>query len=369
MLKMLFGSNRSTRPTETHLPAAEARKLILAGRAPDNLAVKGALDLSKSRTLVRLPRGLHATSLDLSGCSELESLPAGLRLQSLKLNDCQALKALPADLQCDVLELRHTRLRHLPHDLRVTHRLDLSGNTSLETLPAGLSVGTLILRECSSLQSLPDDLVVFFLDISGCITLREWPERGTIRFGHVRAQGCTALRSLPPWLDNISQLDLRDCTSVRDLPDGLTVHAWIDVANTGIAELPLSLNDAPLRWRGIPIDERIAFHPETITVQEVLDERNAERRRVLLERMGYAAFLSHADTQVIHRDHDRGGERRLLKVNQLGDEDLVCLAVYCPSTGRQYIIRVPPTMRTCHQAAAWIAGFDHADDYQPTVET
>jgi len=51
------------------------------------------------------------------------------------------------------------------------------------------------------------------------------------------------------------------------------------------------------------------------------------------------------------------------------DEPLFLLAVQCPSTSRQYTLRVPPTMRTCHQAAAWIAGFDNADDYYPLAES
>ena len=47
-----------------------------------------------------------------------------------------------------------------------------------------------------------------------------------------------------------------------------------------------------------------------------------------------------------------------------GDEDLVCVSVICPSTGRQYIIRAPPTMSDCRQAVAWIAEFDDPDDYR-----
>jgi hypothetical protein len=85
--------------------------------------------------------------------------------------------------------------------------------------------------------------------------------------------------------------------------------------------------------------------------------------------MGYDAFLSEAAAQVLDQDVDPGGERRLLKVPLPRDEDLVCLAVYCPSTGRQYILRVPPTTRTCRHAAAWIAGFDDPDEYRPLVET
>lgn len=64
-----------------------------------------------------------------------------------------------------------------------------------------------------------------------------------------------------------------------------------------------------------------------------------------------------------------GGERRLLRVPMENDEDLVCVSVQCPSTGRRYLIRVPPNTRTCHQAAAWIAGFDDPRKYNPIIET
>lgn len=47
----------------------------------------------------------------------------------------------------------------------------------------------------------------------------------------------------------------------------------------------------------------------------------------------------------------------------------VCVSVQCPSTGRRYLIRVPPNTRTCHQAAAWIAGFDDPRKYNPIIET
>jgi hypothetical protein len=124
-----------------------------------------------------------------------------------------------------------------------------------------------------------------------------------------------------------------------------------------------------LLWRGVSIDRRIAFRPETITATEILETSNAELRRVLLERMGYEAFLDKAGAETLDGDRDPGGERRLLRVRIDGDEDLVCVSVICPSTGRRFVIRVPPTTRSCRQAVAWIAGFDDPDDYRPPVET
>jgi hypothetical protein len=183
------------------------------------------------------------------------------------------------------------------------------------------------------------------------------------------ARGCTRLASLPHWLTSLSQLDVGGCVNLTDLPPTLRVSSWIDLAHTGITWLPAAARGAQIRWRGVPIDERIAFHPETITGQEVLQEANAERRRVLLERMGYQAFLQQVRAHELDRDCDAGGERRLLRVPLDRDEPLVCLAVICPSTARQYLLRVPPSMRSCRQAAAWIAGFNNPDDYRPILET
>ena len=95
-----------------------------------------------------------------------------------------------------------------------------------------------------------------------------------------------------------------------------------------------SLRGTQLRWRGVVIDERIAFRPHELTVDEILGERNAERRRVMLERFGFGKFMEAAVAEVLDRDTDAGGARELLRVRVPGDDDLVSVAVRCPSTGR-----------------------------------
>lgn len=356
---------------DSPLEPKRAREVILKGKppAPENLTVKGHLDLSESRTLTQLPAGLTAESLDLHGCTALRSLPEGLRVRRLDLSGCTALESLPPGLSCYELVMRDAAIKTLPPDLRVSYRLDLSGCAELESLPDGLRVGTLILAGCVSLQKLPEGLEVFFLDISGCTALGEWPRRASLGVGRLRMAGCAQFTSLPPWLTNLAQLDVGGCAGLAELPEGLRVSSWVDIAGTGIRSLPDSLRGAQLRWRGVPVDERIAFRPETITAREALAERNAELRRVMIERMGYENFLRESDAEVLDRDRDPGGERRLLRVRLEGDEDLVCVAVICPSTARQYLIRVPPTVRTCRQAVAWVAGFDNPNDYRPLAET
>ncbi|WP_309710859.1 DUF6745 domain-containing protein [Armatimonas sp.] len=278
----------------------------------------------------------------------LTELPAGLRLSRLTVRGCKNLKQLPSDLQ--VLQL------------------DAAGS-GLVALPENFRVGSLDLTNCTELAALPEGLSVDFLDISGCTKLTGWPRKLTLGVGRLRARGCAWLTELPESLTELAQLDLAGCTNLTTLPDTLRVSSWLDVAETGITELPHPLQRTRLRWNGVLVEARVVFAPETLTGHDVLATANTEVRRVMLERIGLERFVSDVNPQVLDQDTDPGGPRRLLRIALRGDEDLVCLAVGCPSTGREYLLRVPPVVTGCHQAAAWIAGFDNPADYAPIRET
>jgi len=318
----------TTTTAERCVTGKEARELILAGAAPDGLRVRGRLDLTNTKE-VELPRGLR----------------------------------------CYHLALRGSGVRALPAGLAVEYKLDLQDCRNLEELPEGLTVGSLVLRGCTALRALPEGLDVCFLDLQGCARLAGWPRRARVRIGRLNASGCARLTGLPTGLRRLAQLDVSNCPNLRALPEGLEVSSWLDVGGSGITRLPASLRGVPLRWRGVPVSERVAFRPETITVAEILGERNAELRRVLLERFGFERFMPEAGATVVDRDRDAGGERLLLRLPLEGDEDLVCVSVACPSTGRRYLLRVPPAMKTCRQAVAWTAGFDDPKLYAPLAET
>lgn len=343
-------------------------RLVLAEGGAGHLTRNGRLNLAGMKALAELPSGLSVRRLDLRGCPNLARLPEGLRVRHLDLAECAALAGLPSGLACYEINLSGTGVRTLPADLRVDYRLDLSDCVDLVELPAGLKVGTLVLRGCTALAALPEGLDVNFLDLRGCESLSGWPEAATIRIGRLDVGGCRRLTSLPDGLGRLARLDVADCTALEFLPEGLEVATSIEIANTRITSLPGSLAGVALTWRGVPIDERIAFRPGSIGVDEVLSEGNAERRRVLLERLGLDRFLSEARAETLDEDRDPGGVRRLLRVRFEGDEDLVCVMVHCPSTGGRYLLRVPPNMRTCHQAVAWTAGFEDPSLYRPLVE-
>lgn len=334
--------------------AATAYSLLADGVAPEGMRVEGVLDYSarSGRELPRrFPSNMHVDVLDLTQQGRVD-LPCGLRAYELKLSG--------------------TPIQSFPPDIAVRVLLDLSQCDRLESLPDGLTVGTLNLRGCSALRALPEMLDVWFLDMSGCWAFDQWPALARIRGGRLQLRGCMAVRRLPPYIKTLSALNVCDCPNLTSLPASLKVTGWLDLARSGLTEensLPAGLARTQLRWAGIPIDRRIAFHPESLAVDELLQEKNAERRRALLDRFGYSRFLEEADAEILDQDSDPGGPRQLLRVALPGDEDLIALSCHCPSTQRHYIIRVPPTTTTCHQAAAWIAGFDNPDDYRPVIET
>jgi len=277
--------------------------------------------------------------------------------------------SLPARLHCYELDARASKLTSLPPDLKIDGRLVLDDCAVLTSLPRGLSAGSISLRNCKSLRALPEELSTWFLDMTGCSSFETWPESGTIHNGSLLLRNCIGIRSLPGWIGRLSQLNLAGCVQLGKIPENISVSGWLDIGGTGITSLPSGLQGAPLRWRGVRIDERIAFHPEQLSAREALAEKNAERRRVLIERMGYLRFAQEAKAKVLDEDEDRAGKRQLLSIDLKEDEPLVGLSCRCPSTGRQYLLRVPPKTKTCHQAAAWIAGFDDPSRYHPQIET
>jgi hypothetical protein len=264
---------------------------------------------------------------------------------------------------------RECPLDEWPAEWITRQELDLSQSPALRRLPDGLTVSVLTLRNCTGLTALPENLNVDFLDISGCSALRFWPDSAKVTAGRVVARDCAALEKLPATLGPLAGFDLSGCSRIDFIPPGVDVRSFLDVSGTGITAKPAHLKNVGLRWRGVAVNSRIAFSPQTLTAEETLKEPNAEVRRVMIERMGFERFLRDADATVIHTDSDAGGKRQLLRVALANDEPLVVVSVNCPSTGRHYLIRVPPTMQTCHQAVAWTAGFDNPDDYRPLAET
>lgn len=184
--------------------------------------------------------------------------------------------------------------------------------------------------------------------------------------GHLDLSGASELYNLPENL-TCESIDISDCPNLTNLPKGLHVTHWIELAGSGITGLGAG-HGFVLRWRGVRVSDAIAFKAQSLTGQDILNIENVELRRVAIERLGYETFLQQVGGLIRDRDRDAGGERQLVYIPFEDDEALMVLKVICPSTKHTHILRVPPYMQSCHQAAAWIAGFTNPDDYNPLIE-
>lgn len=121
-------------------------------------------------------------------------------------------------------------------------------------------------------------------------------------------------------------------------------------------------------WHGVQVEADLILRPRDVSAGRILNERNAEVRRILIERKGIDRLFAECNAEVLHQDIDEGGTRQLLRISLKGDEPIVAVNVTCPSTGRNYILRVPPTTKSCDEAIAWTFGFDRKS-YKPIIET
>lgn len=403
------------------------------GLAVGNLYITGADivtlpdDLKVGHKSEKISKSLNYGSVFIQDCPKFTSLPGSLgNRNELVLRNCPLFNSIPENFSVGTLGIHDCEsFSHLPGNLKIAGPLRIENAPALRTLPANLKlIGSLTLRRCTTLTELPVGLEVkarensnsnwsclgllvvflgvcagagtaanafptvaltlvaaFFIWIFLAVTFaslrRKAPPSPTVVWARqapesgpdARLRRGSAMWNFIGRWDN--RLDLADCSGLTRLPDDLIVAGGIDIAGTGITSLPPSLKKTQLFWRGVSVTPRIAFSPQSLSVTEILDERNTELRRVMLERFpgGFERFMTRANAKTIDADTDPGGDRKLLRVAMPRDEDLVCLQVHCPSTGALYILRVPPSMATCRQAAAWVAGFDNPDDYQPVIET
>jgi hypothetical protein len=129
--------------------------------------------------------------------------------------------------------------------------------------------------------------------------------------------------------------------------------------------------------RGVRLPWWVIEHPERITVETIDQERNAEVRRVMIERYrcgdevsGAGAFICDAGGDRLEHDEAFG---TLWRREISGDEPIVMIEVVNSTPepdGRfkHYFLRVPPGTRTAREAVAWTFGMP-AEDYAPSVET
>jgi hypothetical protein len=122
-------------------------------------------------------------------------------------------------------------------------------------------------------------------------------------------------------------------------------------------------------WRGVQVPEFVIAAPDSLHGQLVLEERNAEVRRVMIERLGHDRFILETGARPLQAD-DYGA---LYRIELEGDEPLVLVHVTNSTpepdgSVKKYFLRVPPSVRTAREAVAWT--FDlPASRYRPERQT
>ena len=121
------------------------------------------------------------------------------------------------------------------------------------------------------------------------------------------------------------------------------------------------------RWRdgwslwyihGVAVTEQIVMRPETLTVEQIRGEPNAEVRRVMLERFGYDRWIKEAGAQKVQAD-DWGTLWRIPRLSDQDPEDGVVIEVVNTTPepdghSKHYFLAVPPTTKTAFEAWKWL---------------
>ncbi len=112
-----------------------------------------------------------------------------------------------------------------------------------------------------------------------------------------------------------------------------------------------------------------------VTLARIAKETNAELQRELIEHYdgcgggielrprGWDTYLADVAAKTLHDDTTG----TLIEIATAA-EPIRAVRVICPSTGRQYALRVPPTTKTAREAVAWTFGLT-ADQYQPITQS
>ena len=133
-----------------------------------------------------------------------------------------------------------------------------------------------------------------------------------------------------------------------------------------------SETEPAIRWKGgkefyfihgVKVDEKIVKHPELLTKEDWLNEKNTEVRRVMMDKM--TDFVEKIGGEKLQED--LAGQ--LWRVELSNDPENFALYVRLKdsSTDRIYFERVPPNIKTCREGIAW--QFDLPErDYKPVLE-
>ncbi|MCB9652535.1 MAG: hypothetical protein H6729_00185 [Deltaproteobacteria bacterium] len=353
---------------------------------PTNLAVGGDLLLRNVPRLRSLPQGLavrrdiylHGEGPALTGLSSvhgrlivrqhpLNQLPEGLQvLGDLVLAELPNLTWLPRNTKVAGFFIgRNLTIQSLPPSLKVGRGTDLRHCSELEVVAEGFEAGDfLYLVDAPKLHLLPASMPPLGEPTDPLQAIGS-PGRAMGAPADYRA----ALDLLGDRCGRLPALDVSGCSSLRRLPL-VRGSGAIEIAGAALTEAPDIDDRMHFTWDGVTVPKDFLFGDALPPIVDVLNHRSAEVRRVTMLRLEESGMLAQSDFDTLDEDEDAGGRRRLLRFNDpQGKEPMVVLCCQCPSTARRYYLRVHPRVRSCQEAAAWMAGYDEPKRYRPEFET
>lgn len=126
-------------------------------------------------------------------------------------------------------------------------------------------------------------------------------------------------------------------------PNGFNIHVWDGVIFPG-------------KW--------IKQKPEP---REAFTWRNTEQRRIACEMVGWENIFKVMDAKVVNKDKDLEIGELISVKDWRNEHPETFLRVRC-GTGRNFVLPVPPNMKTAREANAWTWGLE-ASEYNPEVRT
>jgi hypothetical protein len=108
---------------------------------------------------------------------------------------------------------------------------------------------------------------------------------------------------------------------------------------------------------GVQVTEQIVMDPKSQTMADILGEENEEVKRIRIEQYGWSEFLKEVDAKLLDQNEDAvaGTEEFLFEIDQDGT-NLRALLCICPSTGKEFVLEVPPDTKDCQSAQVWLSG-------------
>ena len=114
-------------------------------------------------------------------------------------------------------------------------------------------------------------------------------------------------------------------------------------------------------WHGVRVPEDIVVHPESVTVERIEGESNAEVRRAMVSIFGLGRYVQDAKFEVLDADKDAlGFPRRLLRKADLMLVELTNSTPEPDGTRKIYHLKVHPDLRPMTREA----GRTHLGDPQ-----